>query len=287
MQGSIAAHLETGDPYLLDTAQAVTTNAYWQHKNSWPRMAVGRDGCFVRSAVMLYRYFAEDFFRKIAREGAMSVVHSQRPNGSFGDQGGGTGIHQYGGYITKPWMGILALNGVLDYLELFPDEQLFAQAVRKFADWLMAERLEFDGIKTWTYQHDYNGTRRYFDPYSASCLELPTKGAWHQENLGRLFTYCALRFNEPKYLDAWAESHRPLAETEYDHAVSAVLQFLPWVQTKLWQSRLSETGIQIRPFHFGPRTPLEARIQTPDGDVTVRWNQEEEVEAPEHIEVLH
>jgi hypothetical protein len=286
VQGTIAAYLETGDPYLLETAQAVTTNAHWQHKNSWPRMAVGRDGCFIRSAVMLYRYFATDFFRTIAHEGAMAVVHSQRPNGSFGDQGGGTGIHSWGGYITKPWMGILALNGVLDYLELFPDEQPLQQAVRKFADWLMTERIERDGVRRWTYQHDYNGARRHFDFYSATWVKLPTEGSWYQDNLGRLFAHCALRHNEPKYLDAWAESYQPVKGTEYDHAFSAALQFLPWVQAKLWQPRLSEEGIQIRPFRFGPRTPREARIQTPDGEVTVKWNQQGSIEAPETVEAL-
>jgi len=281
MQGTIAAYLETGDPYLLDTARAVTTNAFWQHKNSWPRLAVGRDACFVRSAVLLYRYFADDFFRAIAREAAMAVVHSQRPNGSFGDQGGGTGIHSWNGYITKPWMGLLAINGVLDYLELFPDEQPFQQAVRKFADWLMFERIEHDGVKGWTYQHDYNGGRRFYDPYEAQWVELPTQGRWHQENLGRLLAYCALRYNEPKYLDAWAESHRPLTAEGYDHCVSAALQFLPWVQAKLWQARLSEDGMSIRPFHFGTRTPNEARIQTPEGAVTVRWGPEGVLQAPE------
>ena len=140
MQGAIAAYLETGDPYLLETAESVTSNAYWLHKNSWPRLAVGRDACFIRSAVLLYRYFGEEFFRRIAFDGVMHVVESQRENGSFGDQGGGSGMHQYSGYVTKPWMGLLALNGVLDYLDLFPGEKALQRSVMKFAAWLMLER---------------------------------------------------------------------------------------------------------------------------------------------------
>ena len=37
------AWLETGDPYLIETAQAVIDTAYWTHKNSWPRQTIGRD----------------------------------------------------------------------------------------------------------------------------------------------------------------------------------------------------------------------------------------------------
>lgn len=92
-------------------------------------------------------------------------------------------------------------------------------------------------------------------------------------------------YNEPKYLDAWAESYQPVMATEYDHSIAAVLQFLPWVQAKLWQPRLSGGGIQIRPFLFGARTPSEARIQTPDGDVTVKWNEQGSIQAMENVEV--
>ena len=36
MHGAVIGWLETGDEYLLNTAQAVIENAYWWHKNSWP-----------------------------------------------------------------------------------------------------------------------------------------------------------------------------------------------------------------------------------------------------------
>jgi len=228
MQGTIAAFLETGDPYLLETAQAVTTTAHWQHRNSWPRMTVGRDGCYVRSAILLYRYFGEDFFRQIALEGALDVAESQRADGSFGDQGGGAGIHQWTGYLTKPWMGLLALNGVLDYLQLFPAEEKLKQSVRKFADWLMRERQDRNGGKTWCYQHDYNSARIYYDFHLARWIELPSQGSsWHHETLARLLGYAAQEFGDAAYREAWLESHRIAATYTNDHAVAAALQFLP------------------------------------------------------------
>ena len=266
VQASVAAFLETGDAYLLETAQAVTSESYWTHKNSWPRLAVGRDACFVRSAVLLYRYFAIDFFRHIARDAAHDAIESQRENGSFGDQGGGAGIHGWGAYITKPWMGILATAGVLDYLELFPDDEFLLQGVRKFADWLMTERHDKGGVLGWSYQHDFDGGRTFYQPGSDGPQILPGSVRWHQEGLGRLLTFCALRFHAPEYFEAWAQSYAAHPAPKNDHGVSAALQFLPWVQAKLWQATLSENGIETEPASF-PGAPRAAKIFAPNGEI--------------------
>ncbi|MEN6545601.1 MAG: hypothetical protein ABFE07_06125 [Armatimonadia bacterium] len=286
--GPITAYLETGVPYLLETSQAVVDNAHWLQKNSWPRLAVGRDAKYVRSAVMLYRYTADEHYRRIAHEGAMMVHHSQRPNGSFGDQAGGTGLHQWGAYITKPWMGLMATEGVLDYLELFPDDEALLSTVKRFADWLMAVRFRHDtgvkqfeaagpkppgeGVMGWGYQHDFNGQPRHFDAYSGKWWDLPyPKAMWHQNSLGRLLGYVAMRFNLPEYLDAWAESWAANRDGSGDHGVATSAHPLPWLQAKLWGARLQQDGVQLHPVHFGPRTEPEARLLTPEGPVAVRW----------------
>ena len=285
MQGTIAAFLETGDPFLLQAAQAVTANAHWMNLNSWPRQAIGRDSCYVRSAALLYRYFADEFYRKVALEGAMTTVNSQRPNGSFGDQGGGTGIHAFAGYVTKPWTGLLGINGVLDCLELFPDLQPLQQTAKRFADWLMAERWEHDGMQTWSYQHDYDGKRKYYCFYSKKYYDLPHPARWHQETLGRLLMYCAIQYADPDYFDAWAGSYKPLSESANDHEVCAALQFIPWVQAHLWQAKICEGGIEVKPRQFGSRTPSEANISGPDGDIPVRWRSDGTIDAPKSIKV--
>jgi hypothetical protein len=269
VQACVAAFLETGDGYLLETAQAVTTESYWTHKNSWPRMAVGRDARFIRSAVLIYRYFAIDFFRQIARDAAHDTIESQRENGSFGDQGGGAGIHSWAAYITKPWMGILATGGVLDYLELFPDDEFLLQGVKKFADWLMAERHERDGALTWSYQHDFNGGRTHYQPSNQTHQTLPGPSKWHQEGLARLLTFCALRFEQPEYFEAWAQSHAAAGAPSSDHPVSAALQFIPWLQAKLWQATLTEGGIKTSPVHFAD-APETGTLFTPDGKIQMR-----------------
>ncbi len=285
MQGTLAAYLETGDPYLFETAESVTISSHWLSQNSWPRMAVGRDSCYLRGAVLLYRYFGDEFYRKMALEGARNVIESQRPNGSFGDQGGGTGIHQWGGYITKPWMGLLALNPVLDYLELFPEETFLEEGVRRFADWLMAERWLHHGVMTWSYQHDYNGTRTFYDPATGKTLDLPTADGWHQETLARLLGYASIRFNDAKYLNAWAESFGTQTIFTFDHCIAADLQFHPWLQAKLWNATLIDGNLVIAPVYFGFRTPAEARIDTPSGWISVGWGQDGKVIAPNALAV--
>ena len=287
VQGPQAAFLETGDDYLLETAEKVVEGAWRQHKNAWPRLAVGRDACFVRSAVLLYRYFANEHFRHIAYQGALSVAQSQRPNGSFGDQGGGTGIHQWSGYVTKPWMGLLATNGVLDYLELFPDEPALADCVRRFANWLMDERGERNGVLSWGYQHDYNGLRTHQQTAGGDIATLPSSYQWHQETMARLLGYCAIRYNKADYLEAWAESHRASKRYSGDNNTAAAFQFLPLLQAKLFQTTLDkDTGLRVKGVHFGRRTFRNARILTPDGEVPVSWAKGCRLKAPEQIKTL-
>ncbi len=233
VQAPVAAYLELGDPYLLRTAKAVLESAFSTHLNSWPRMAVGRDSCFIGGALLLYRYCGDDHYRQIAYETALAVVHTQRPDGSFGDQGGGTGIHGFAAYITKPWMGLLATAGLLDYLELFPEEEILLNTVRRFADWLMDNRLQHTRGLGWTYQHEFNGRRDFSKGELAQIHTKPTDGIWHHESLGRLLGYCSLRFGEPRYLEAFYES-RSLSHGDIsDYGAYAMLQSLPWLQDRL------------------------------------------------------
>ncbi len=256
-------------------------------KNAWPRHTVGRDAKYVRSAVLLYRYLGDEHYRRIAYEGALMVAESQRPNGSFGDQAGGTGIHQLGAYITKPWMGLMATEGILDYLELLPGEPRLMACVQRFAEWLLRERLDHDGVKGWRYQHDFDGQRRYFDGYGGTWWDLPGPGKamWHQNSLARLLGFWTFTSGDPAYLDAWAESYAANPEAAGDHGVATSAHPLSWLQAKLWSATLTATGIRIRPVHFGPRTESAATLLAPQGQVKVSWDPDGNVRVPAGVEV--
>ena len=275
VHGTVLAYLETGDPYLFKTACAVIDNSYWSHKNSWPRLCVGRDACFIRGAVMLYRYFNSEHYRKMAEDAIKDVIVTQRPDGSFGDQGGGTGIHQWAAYITKPWMGLMAMGGVVDYLELFPDEPKMLEAVKRFGDWLMEERFDHEGTMGWSYQHYFKDSLRYKAGSAQDWIKLKesTDPLWHVEYLARFLGFCSITFKDPSYLDAWAESYSGAYDEKPkitgDHAAVQIFQYIPWLQAKLWNARLTKDGVVIDPIYFGEMTPTTALIMAPDRAIEV------------------
>ncbi|MFI7226241.1 hypothetical protein ACIBO5_23740 [Nonomuraea angiospora] len=248
MLGTIAAYLETGDPFLLRTARSVVDTAHATHLSAWPRLTVGRDACYLRGAAMLHRYLGDEHYRELCLEGALTVVASQRPNGSFGDQGGGVGLHGWNAYITKPWMGLLALGGALDYLDLYPGTEPLHAAVLRFGDWLLAERQRHGDLEGWAYQHDYGGEREHRDVVTGKIVRLPTGlPLWHHDTLARLLGYCTMTTGNSEYVAAWRRSHDGFwdaCETgdwptwTTDHVVAATLQFVPWLHDRLRNIRL-------------------------------------------------
>lgn len=274
-QAPIAAYLETGDPHLLQTGEAVVESAFRVHRNSWPRNATGRDAAFIRSAVYLWRYFANPHFREIARQSIHDVIATQREDGSFGQQGGGTGMHGAGAYTIKPWMCIYAINGILDYLELIdPNEPRMREAVRKLGDWVLEARWDHgDGLRVLSYQHPTPG----LSPYSyrgGAPVPLPDR-PWHHEALARLLGWCSLMLDDARYLDAWAESYaaQPLGY-RLDQAAGGAMEWLPWLQSRLWSARLDEAKgcIHVDAIGFGARTPTWGRVFTPHGPVDLHWS---------------
>jgi len=278
----IAAWLETGDAFCLDTARAVIQTAYFWHKNSWPRRAVGRDASFIHGAMLLYRFLGEQHYAELARDAIGDLAASQWPDGSFGDQGGGAGVHGYAAYIVKPWMGWMATMGVLDYLEHFPQDEEAFGVVRRFADWMMRERgpRNKGAAVGWTYQHVFKGKERPGIPVAED------RGAdshlFHFDYIARLLPYVSLRTGEARYFEAFAESYRgrgPERRSCYGECAST-LYFLPWLQAKLWNARLTEDGVRVRPVFLGPLTPRTGTILTPDGPVEYSWTEDGKLAPP-------
>ncbi len=291
--GTIAGFLETGDDYLYETAEAMIENSFRTHRNSWPRLAIGRDACFIRGAVMLYRYFAEDHFRRIARDGATAVAQVQREDGAFGDQGGGTGIHQRSSYVVKPWMGTLACSAMLDYLDYVDDEDpLVNRALANYGDWLMRERFEIypTGERGWAYQHNYGDGRVHWNAQGDRWMELPSGKGWHQDSLARILDRCTRQRENGAFLEAWAESvegrrKRKKRGTSGDHGTSAALQFLPIIEDHLWNAKYVDGKLELTPIWFGELTPLEAKISTPDGPIEAKWTKPAEAAAANGADV--
>jgi hypothetical protein len=286
------AYLETGDPYCEQTARSVIENAYWWHKNSWPRRAVGRDACFVHSAIWLWRFLGEARYLEIARDAIRDVGAAQWPDGTFGDQGGGSGVHGQAAYVIKPWMGWMATMGALDYLEHFPDDAEVLGIIRRFAQFLMRVRAPLDvnpgdSSRTaigWTYQYGFHGKPLP----GVKDQPNPTRHLFHFDYIARLLPYFSYRENDPSYFEAFLDSFEGRSDRQLSGygSCAATFTFIPWLQATLWNAELTDRGVRLRPRAVGPRTPGRATIFTPDGPVEAKW-EDGRVVAPAGIEIAN
>ncbi len=86
--GLLAGYLETGDPYLLETARSlagVYMAMEWAHQ---PRAAMGRDAYPLTSLLALWDYTAESLYLDFARQTARRLLATQQPDGGFAGQAG-------------------------------------------------------------------------------------------------------------------------------------------------------------------------------------------------------
>jgi len=269
VSGMVAAYLETGDPYLLDTARSVAESAYFWDRANWPRRSFGRDAAYIRGLVYLHRYLGDPGDLARAREALCRLVSTQLPDGSFADQGGTVGIHACMNLIVKPWMGCIATEAMIDYLAYAPDDRI-EQSALAFCRWLLACRVcDEQGVR-WLYQtsHACDAITYRMD---GVCISLNME-PWHLEYLARILGWAAMRTNDAKYYAAWRQSY--CLKSEYrdlgDHSANKTVTNLSSLRHRLWGARLTSRGVTVE-----PRTDLaadlaEATISTPDGPLTVR-----------------
>jgi hypothetical protein len=134
----------------------------------------------------------------------------------------------------------------------------------------------------WSYQHGFRGGRDFYDASSGKPDALPTKPLWHEEYFARFLMFCALRFRRREYFEAWDESYRgAAAQMASDHTACTALQFLPWLQAKLWQASVTDDGISAQPVWLGKRTPAAGVVLGPDGPIALQWSEDGRISAPE------
>ena len=268
IMGHFGGYLETGDPYLSEIAMAVIETAYWWDRSYWPRRSIGRDAVYIRGLIFLYRYTGERFYLKRAREAIGRVMAVQHPDGSYADQGGTTGVHGGVNLVVKPWMGCMATEPMIDYLEHVEDEEVAAAALR-FADWLLASRVEQDGDKYFTYQVGF-GDQTHYQNIHGAAWELPSKNRWHLEYLARVLGWASLRSGKPDYYQAWLESFiGGGGRVEGDFVSGKILQNLTWLRAKLWSPRWIDNRVELSPRPDLTGSASEARISTPEGEIGV------------------
>ena len=270
------AYLETGDPYLAETAIAVADHAYSWDTTNYPRRAYGRDAAYIRGLIFLYRFTGEGIYLRRARKAIGRVMATQLDDGSWADQGNTTGVHATPCLIVKPWMGLIATEPLVEYLTLVDDDEVAASVIR-FADWLLSSKVTTEHGTHWTYQMSYGGSTTY--PSLNGVITLPSTGIFHVEYLAKVLGWASLHTGRREYYDSWHDSFsisndKAFLGGEWDHGANKRIQNLLWQRSRLWGAKLGTNEIEVEPKEYlTPKSP-RARVVSPIGDIEVTTNRQ-------------
>ncbi|HVF11083.1 MAG TPA: hypothetical protein VNA16_09790, partial [Abditibacteriaceae bacterium] len=107
-------YLETGDPYLLDSAEMVAESYWVWFRTNWPRCTIGRDAFEVGAWALLWRFCGTEH----ARERTEELVRMIRTVlDSRGTVGGQMGAGPHPGYLPSLYMTGVCMSSLLDVAE--------------------------------------------------------------------------------------------------------------------------------------------------------------------------
>lgn len=119
--GMVLGYVETGDYYLLETAEAVARNYMALHLQNWPRAGIGRDADPLNGFLLLWDYTGKEEFFDFARRFAHHVT---LVIGRQGEWHSGAGVGPQMGCnatLGSSWNGGHFLNGFTEYAMRDPD----------------------------------------------------------------------------------------------------------------------------------------------------------------------
>jgi len=249
-RGLVLAYLETGDRYLLQTAEGVAHQFLSLHRSNWPRRTVGR-GCYpVLGFLSLYDYTGDHRYLNFAREVLHDLAATQRPDGDMGQEAG-IGLYGECNNVGGHWPTAgLNFEVMVEYLLRAGSDPVVEDMMRKVADWTV-ERQGEDG----SWRGGY-----------------PLITAYVVKNL-----LCAgLLLREPRYFKAIKRTVRWFLAARQSFGTHAytVLKNFPFYEAFIWGAQLTEDGVQLEPLPIlaGVDTPSE--VSTPWGKLILRLKNE-------------
>lgn len=277
--GMLFGHLETGDPYLRECAETLSSRWYWMDRAAWPRQSYGRDAASIRGLVFLWDYTGREDYRAMAREAMGRLIRCQLPHGGYGDQGCGCGVHAVSHLPVKVWMANLANDPILDYLERAGDDEELRRSFLRYVGFVASEAIWEDGVPWWPYQSFYGEGR--FDPWGEfrrkGAGKLPTGHRFAHGHKARALNFATRLTGQPRWFDLWLKfmsrhwgpgDFLP-TDTPY-HLYNKTMQHLPYAQAHSWNARWRGGRLEVAPLLSSARPEMEATISTPLGPAKLR-----------------
>jgi hypothetical protein len=269
--GVIAGYLETGDPYLLETGQAVVDHAYWWDRSNWPRRSIGRDAAYVRGLLALSDVTDCEHYLERAREALRRFAERQLDNGAFADQGGTAGFHGNVNAVVKPWMNCIMAEAMLDFLER-SDDSLIEAAVLRIAQWLAVAALKDEnGEVSWAYKyrHGENDVLPWA-PEHRFPLGRGTRGPYPY--VLRPLLFATRRTGDPLFVDLCFRNLRkdPRPGWDMDQTANKKVEQTSWFETHLWDARWQDGALSLSPASLPDGQEIKGNISTPSGEIPIR-----------------
>jgi len=269
--GLLQGYLETGDPYLRETAEHVALASSIMDASNWPRRSYGRDAMWIRGLIGLGDYFPGRGHDVRAREALSRVMQCQRPEGAYTDQGGPAGVHAAGNMILKPWMNFMVLEPMMDWLERHPEDEEVAAAARRIFGWQMQQiARDEEGVPYWPYEVWW-GDNAGLPLAEGSVHPHGRSEFWYP---ARAMLFAARRFGEPSFLRAWEEVYagrvaggaleERIRHGAGDHMANKAIECVLWHQLRRWNARWVNGELVADPCAL-PGERLHATVLTPDG----------------------
>lgn len=271
-------YLETGDPYLLDTAQ-MAADAYWAwYRSNWPRCSIGRDNFELGAWALMWRLFDTQH----ARERTMEMVRMSRTVlDSRGSIGGQMGAGPHPGYLSAIYMTGVSMLGMLDVAEAAVEKRDDAaeaqalKALRQLDQQFMRNDRELFPSGYGTTREDWGEASHGL--WAAMALRIYPELArlqGREDEMTRAGLRLAVECPRPPF-DKWAVSGRH------------VMYYLNpiYADAMLLGARLRGSGIEIAPLGEPQCWPAEQTVETPFGDLTVTTQvSEDDVKLSFHAE---
>jgi len=257
----LMGYLETGDPYLQDTAENCA-EAYWMwFRQNWPRCTIGRDSFEVSGWAWLWRFFRTEHARDRTRELVRMLRTVLETRGVIGGQMGG-GPHP--GYLSSLYMTGVCMISLLETAEA-EQEDGNTEQIEALLPLLHRAHVQFNREDVELFPSSYQPDKKDWHAYKGGCWTLLASRIYPE----------LIRLQGSEDDDTQlglsrsvAENHSPAEIAKSNRPGDALLQSV-FHDAFMLGARATEEGITLNPIGTPELWPPQWTVATPFGELTI------------------